>query len=119
MKVSVVRKLQVKTLVGLGNFAIFNRPLRKYLLRRMEERIHHDLIVANPDNRLLKVQEDKYVLGKALLRSIDRAFERGNISHGAARGLLSVFLGNVFFGGFYKRREFIERYGFKPPMFKR
>ena len=117
MKVSVVRKLQVKTLVGLGNFAIFNRPLRKYLLRRMEERIHHDLIVANPDNRLLKVQEDKYVLGKALLRSIDRAFERGNISHGAARGLLSVFLGNVFFGGFYKRREFIEKYGFKPPMF--
>lgn len=79
--------------------------------------MYKDLIIANPDKRPLKVQEDKYAMGKALVASIKRAFEHGHISRKAASGLLSVFLGNVFFGGFYRRREFIQRYGVKPPMF--
>lgn len=107
----------VDTLIKLGEVAVTNRYTRKFLLNTIEKRIYEDLIEKNPDNRPLKVQEDKWVLGKALLHSVERGFNRGLISKAAARGLLQVFLGNVFFGGFYKRRSFIEKHGFKPPMF--
>lgn len=87
------------------------------LLGKLEEKMYFDLIQKNPYHRPLKVQEDKYAMGKALLSSIKRGLEKGLISAKAARGVLSVFLGNVFFGGFYKRQAYLKRWGFMPPMF--
>lgn len=110
-------KRGITALLKLGENAISNRYTRKFLINNVEKRIYKDLIEKNPDDRPIKVQDDKYVLAKALLHSIDNAFDRGHISKECARGLIQVFLGNVFFGGFYKRREFIEKHGFKPPMF--
>ena len=107
----------IDALLKLGEVAITNRYARKFLLNSVEKRIYEDLIEKNPDNRPLKVQEDKWMLGKALLHSVERGFNKGLISKEAAKGLLQVFIGNVFFGGFYKRRKFIEKHGFKPPMF--
>jgi len=107
----------VNSLLKLGEVAVTNRYARRFLLNSIQKRIYEDLIEKNPDNRPRKVQEDKYFLGKALLHSIKRAFDRDLVSKQAARGLIQVFLGNVFFGGFYKRRKFIEEHGFKPPMF--
>lgn len=112
-----VKDIAVKLLVHLANKAVNNPRLRPGLLKKMEERIYKDLVLKNPDNRPLQTQQDKYMTGKALLASIERGLERGNISKGALKGLFSVFLGNVFFGGFYKRREFIKKHGFKPPFF--
>lgn len=107
----------VNTLIKLGELTAMNDSMRKFVLKNMEGKLYRDLIRKNPDDRPFKVQQDKYFMGRALLASIDRAFKKGYISKKATRGLISVFLGNVFFGGFYKRREFIERNGFKPPMF--
>ena len=107
----------IDALLKLGEVAITNRYARRFLLNSVEKRIYEDLIEKNPDNRPLKVQEDKWMLGKALLHSVERGFNKGLISKEAAKGLLQVFIGNVFFGGFYKRRKFIEKHGFKPPMF--
>lgn len=110
-------KRGVTALLKLGESAISNKHIRKFLINNIDKRIYGDLIEKNPDDRPVRVQDDKYVLAKALLHAIDNAFDRGHISKGCARGLIQVFLGNVFFGGFYKRREFIEKHGFKPPMF--
>jgi MoaA/NifB/PqqE/SkfB family radical SAM enzyme len=110
---SILSTLLTKT----GKIAISNSTIRNFLLNQVLNRIHKDLIIANSDHRPIKVQEDKYAMGKALISSIKRAFESEYISMKAAEGLLSVFLGGVFFGGFYKRRKFIEEYGFKPPSF--
>jgi len=114
---NVSKKMSVKGLLKLTHVAVRNRQLRKYLLTRIEKRMHEDLIIANPYHRPVKVQEDKYYMGRALLRRIDKALTEGHLSRKASEGLLSVFLGNVFFGGFYKRAEFIKKYGFKPPIF--
>jgi MoaA/NifB/PqqE/SkfB family radical SAM enzyme len=113
----VSKNLSVKTLMKLIQAAVKNKKVRKFLLNRIEMRMHEDLIKANPYNRPVKVQEDKYYMGRALLRRIDKALTEGNLSQKATRGLLTVFLGNVFFGGFYKRAEFIKKFGFKPPVF--
>ncbi len=110
-------KRGVTALLRLGEVAISNKYARNFLLNTIEKNIYKDLIEKNPDDRPLKVQEDKYYMGRALLYRIGRAFEKGLISKESARGIIQVFLGNVFFGGFYKRREFIEKHGFKPPMF--
>ncbi|MBI4723208.1 MAG: radical SAM protein [Candidatus Stahlbacteria bacterium] len=109
--------ISVNLLVKLGQIAAFNPAARKFLLNQMSNRMYQDLILINADKRPLKAQENKYAMGEAMIASINRAFESGNISSKSARGLFSGFLGNVFFGGFYKRREFIKSHGFKPPFF--
>lgn len=114
---NVSKKVSVKTLLKLTNVAVKNKTVRKYLLRKIDKRMHEDLIKTNPYHRPVKVQEDKYYMGRALLKRIEKALTEGHLSQNAAKGLLSVFLGNVFFGGFYKRQEFIKKYGFKPPVF--
>ncbi|MCK4397299.1 radical SAM protein [candidate division WOR-3 bacterium] len=114
---NVSKKMSVKTLLKLTHVAVRNRRARKFLLKQMEKRMFEDLIKANPYNRPVKVQEDKYYMGRALLRRIDKVLTEGHLSRKATEGLLSVFLGNVFFGGFYKRAEFVKKHGFKPPVF--
>ena len=114
---NVSKKMSVKTLLNLTRVAVRNKTVRKFLLRNIEKRMYEDLIKANPYNRPVKVQEDKYYMGRALLRRIDKALTEGHLSREATEGLLSIFLGNVFFGGFYARQEFIKKYGFKPPIF--
>jgi MoaA/NifB/PqqE/SkfB family radical SAM enzyme len=113
----IVKKAAFKTLSSLTNFALFNPHLRHWLIRNMEARIYKDLIKENPDNRPLKVQEDKYYMGRSIFRSIDRAVTKGNLSEQAVKGLLRVFLGNVFFGGFYERIDYLKKYGERPPVF--
>ena len=114
---NVSKRISVKSLLKLANVAVRNKSARKLLLRQIEKRMYEDLIKANPYHRPVKVQEDKFYMGRALLRRIDKALTEGHLSRKATEGLLSVFLGNVFFGGFYKRQAFIEKYGFKPPIF--
>ncbi|MCK4353514.1 radical SAM protein [candidate division WOR-3 bacterium] len=109
--------LIVNLLIKVGELAARISFVRNFLLHQVKQRIYKDLILANPDNRPLQVQDDKYMMGKALLLSIGKSLEKGYISRKAIRGLISVFLGNVLFGGFYKRRDFINKHGFKPPMF--
>jgi len=113
----VSKNVSVKTLLKLINVAVKNKGARRLLVKQIEKKLYEDLIKANPYHRPVKVQEDKYYMGRALLRRIDKALTEGHLSKEAVRGLLSIFLGNVFFGGFYKRAQFIKKYGFKPPAF--
>lgn len=112
-----VKRASFKAISATANFAINKEKLRGLLVRNMERRIYADLIGENPDNRPLKVQEDKYYMARSIFRSIERAVEKGSLSKGAIEGLLRVFLGNVFFGGFYNRLDYIKKYGQRPPVF--
>jgi len=114
---NVVKRASFKMISSSTNFAINKRKLRHWLIRSMERRIYTDLIKENFDNRPLKVQEDKYYMGRSIFRSIDRAIEKGGLSREAVDGLLRVFLGNVFFGGFYKRLDYMKEYSVRPPVF--
>ena len=111
------QKLTADFIIKAGAIALSNNYARENILKLMEWKIYKDLIIGNPDNRPKRVQMDKYYMGRALLHSINRAFKRGHLSRKSAEGLFKVFLGNVFFGGFYKRRLYMEKYGRRPPMF--
>jgi MoaA/NifB/PqqE/SkfB family radical SAM enzyme len=112
-----VKRASFKAISSTANFAINKEKLRGLLVRGMEKRIYSDLIRENSDNRPLRVQEDKYYMARSIFRSIERTVQKGNLSRGAIEGLLRVFLGNVFFGGFYKRSEYAKKYGERPPVF--
>lgn len=114
---NLVKRASFKAISSTTNFAINKKKLRGFLIRSMERRLHEDLIRGNPDNRPLRVQEDKYYMARSIFRSIERVIERGNLSREAIDGLLRVFLGNVFFGGFYKRMEYAKKYSERPPVF--
>ena len=109
-------KRGVNSILNLGEIAISNRYTRRFLLNTIEKQMSKELM-ENPDGRPMKVQEDKDLMGKVLLRSIERAFERNLISKKSAKGILQVFMGNVFHGGFYNRRKFKEKHGSLPPVF--
>ncbi len=80
---NVSKKMSVKTLLKLTHVAVRNRRARKFLLKQMEKRMFEDLIKANPYNRPVKVQEDKYYMGRALLRRIDKVLTEGHLSRKA------------------------------------
>lgn len=111
------KKIAVNTILFLLNSMIHNDAIRRYALKSIERRMYLDLIKGNPDGRPAKVQEEKFWMGRALLQRIHLALSKGHISKEASNALLKVFLGNVFFGGFYSRRKFIEKHGYKPPLF--
>uniref|UniRef100_A0A7C4UD35 Radical SAM protein n=1 Tax=candidate division WOR-3 bacterium TaxID=2052148 RepID=A0A7C4UD35_UNCW3 len=117
MTVSDLKTFIGRTVLSTSTQIVSNDFLRKNLLKQLEYTMYRDLIKKNPDGRPLKVQEDKYYAGKALLNSIDRAIGKGNLSKNAIRGLLNVFLGNVFYQGFYERRKYAQKYGKTPPLF--
>lgn len=112
-----IKRASFKAISSTANFAINKEKLRGLLVRSMERRIYADLIRENPDNRPLRVQEDKYYMARSIFRSIERSVEKGNLSRDSIEGLLRVFLGNVFFGGFYNRLEYLKKYGERPPVF--
>jgi MoaA/NifB/PqqE/SkfB family radical SAM enzyme len=114
---NLVKRASFKAISSTTNFAINREKLRSFLIRSMERRLYADLIRGNPDNRPLRVQEDKYYMARSIFRSIERTIDRGNLSREAVDGLLRVFLGNVFFGGFYKRMEYAKKYSDRPPVF--
>lgn len=99
------------------SLSLKNPLFRKQLLGQVAKKMEKDLIKVNPDKRPLQVQEEKLALGKAMLKSIERAFSKKLISQKAAESLLKAFLGNVFLLGIEKRRKFLEKEGRKPPLF--
>ncbi|RKZ25965.1 radical SAM protein [bacterium] len=113
----IVKDMTVRFLLSLTDAAVRNDAVRRFLIKQIEYRMCRDLTLANPYGRPRKVQEDKYYMGRALLRRIDWAIRRGLVSKKATRGLIDIFLGNVFFGGFYKRKKFVEEHGYRPPLF--
>lgn len=117
MTLSVLKTIVNKSIISSSTNMLSNNFMRKQILREIENAMYRDLIKKNPDGRPLKVQEDKYYAGKALLKSIDRAISKGNLSKNAVKGLINVFLGNIFYKGFYFRREYAKKYGKTPPLF--
>lgn len=70
-------------------------PLRRTALSLLEQSAHRIIVERNAHDRPRKVLEDIFCHFRALLRSIDRAVERGHMSKRAVRRMMDVFIGNV------------------------
>ena len=64
-----------------------------------------------------KVKEERYYMGSALLRSIERAFESKSISPKCMKALTDILIGKIMVEGVYIRHTFKDKHGFSPPSF--
>ncbi len=103
----------VRLLLLLSKLCLRNAKVRRFAFKKVRERLAHRLIV----NRGSKQAEDKYYMGKAALRSLERTME-GNISSKYFKALVEYTLGGILWGGkIGPKRKFYEEKGFYPPSF--
>ena len=105
-------------LVADGLSAVIQKALqsslvRSFLMRYAMHRIHHDIIVSNPDDRPPRVQIHKYYMLRNLLQTIDDAIKDGRIGRRAQFVILRSFLGNVLLNTDWDSVS--KKLGFYPP----
>lgn len=105
------------TFASLLNAAMANDAIRGVILKKADKKIYELFVEMNPQKRPRKVQEDKYLATRNLLHAVDKALRNKNISPGVRKGLLKVFLGNIFLGGRDQHQKFEQEYGCSPRVF--
>ncbi len=104
-----------KIIQGLLNASLRNPVTRRALINSMAKATYK--MAFKTSNRPDKVNEDRYYMGKALLRSIEKAFDDSSISPNCTKTLSRVFLAKVFLEGIHIRHTFESKHGFRPPCF--
>lgn len=91
---------------------------RNILEKRFLKWLYQKLVEENPKGRPRKVQEDKYLILKALLKSAERNIERGYFSKQVAQRMIDTLVRGAFLRE-EKPKEitYEEKYGYGPPAF--
>ncbi len=92
-----------------------NSVSRKAIIGALEKATYK-ISLKGPD-RPARVKKERYLMGRALLRSIERALDSGSLSQSCIGALSDIMLGKVMVEGVYVRRTFLEKHGFRPPSF--
>lgn len=93
--------MKVETILKNASFQelirlmISRRYIRNSARKVIESRAYKSIVVENTAGRPVSVQEDKYLYIVAMLRSAERAIDRGLISRQIISRLIEVFLTNV------------------------
>ena len=104
-----------KVVTGLLNAGLKTPVARKKLLAGMDRALYR--LSMKSSCRPLKVRQDRYYMGRALLRSIGRAFDSDLMAPSCTRALSDILIRKVILEGVYTRREFRKKHGFRPPTF--
>ncbi|MBE9478400.1 MAG: hypothetical protein IMY80_00415, partial [Chloroflexi bacterium] len=96
---------------------ISRRYIRNGARKVIESRAYKSIVVENTANRPVSVQEEKYLYIVAMLRSAERAIDRGLISRQIISRLIEVFLSNVILASRERPGSSGERYEDKVPLF--
>ena len=104
-------KLLLKAIVS-------NDRARKTLTKKFENWLHNKLLKDNKFGRPEAVQEDKFLILKALLRCAERNIERGYFSKDFARRTIDTLVKGAFMHGAKDATmAYEEKYGYGPPSF--
>jgi MoaA/NifB/PqqE/SkfB family radical SAM enzyme len=111
------KELLIVAFTKLLNAAMAHGLIRGVLLKKADRKLYELFVEVNPDGRPRKVQYDKYLVTRNLIYAVAKALKNKNISPKVRKGLLKVFLGNIFFGGGDRLEAFKEKFGYGPPGF--
>jgi MoaA/NifB/PqqE/SkfB family radical SAM enzyme len=103
--------------ISLINAALKNSRTRKALLNAIGKAMDKMSFDEQSTSRPLKLREDRAHMSRALLKSIERAFESNSISSQSINKITDIFLSKIFVQGINTRRQFYEKNGFRPPGF--
>ncbi len=102
----------ISSLVSAG----IRNPVTRHALINAIEQATRRLSFTGPE-RPDKVLEDRYYMGRALLRSIEKGLDAGIFSKNCVKALSDILLGRYYIQGINHRRTFKDTYGFPPPGF--
>ncbi len=111
---SILKNGSIREIVKL---MIKNKYLGNKILKVLDARAYKEIVIGNPGNRLIKVQEEKYLQVMALAQGFSRAFERGLVSGHIIDRLIDVFLTNVLLNKKDEGQYAGERYDGTFPLF--
>ena len=111
------KELLIVVFNKLLNAALAHGIIRHVILKKTDKKLYELFVEVNPDGRPRRVQYDKYLATRNLIYAVDKALKNKNISPKVRKGLLKVFLGNIFLGGRERMETFREKYGYDPPGF--
>ncbi|MBG0771441.1 MAG: radical SAM protein [Anaerolineaceae bacterium] len=94
--------------------------IRKTVVREVEKMMMTGLSETRDDpDALPGIEEDRTAMGLAIMGSINRALEEGNLSDSYLRGILNILVKTLFFekGEASKQDLFEAEFGTRPPSF--
>lgn len=97
------------------HFLLWNH-LREQIIRQMEEKLRHNHLNRDRDRFPLKVQEDKFIMARNMIRAVDRGLREGLISRHVWTKFIFSFL-RIYFNNGEKISSFRKKYGQNPPSF--
>jgi len=105
------------TLIALAGLAIRNGSFRRAFFKKADQRLYDEVVVKNVTQRPRQVQEDKYLIMRNMLNSIERMFREGRISRQVINGVLNILVGEVVLGDIDERRKSYQEKRLPPRVF--
>jgi len=97
-----------KLIKSIIKTSVKNSLIRKALLNLLDKTIYNYAVKKNLDGLAEEAALNKYYMGRALVKTIDRIYENGSMSEGYKDNLLNVIIGNNLVKGLTKKREFLD-----------
>jgi len=116
---SKIDELFNKAVIKALDAVVAHDSLRKYALKKTDERIYEKFVTVNEEKLPRKVQEDKYYMIRNMLLSINKAIDSNTISKRARTAILESFGKNILTNSKKNNAssEFENIHGFAPPTF--
>jgi len=89
---------------------------RQHLIHKIEEGLYQEYMKKDPNRFPRKVQEDKFLMVRTMIRGIDRGLKEGLISRNVWPKFINSFL-SIYSKNKEKIESFVQEYGQKPPGF--
>lgn len=93
------------------------RPIRNAIFSYLDRYAFNSIVKNSTNNRLKKVQEDKYAMVSAIISAGKRGFNKKLIGDNAGRRLFDILFGRTFMKTSENFYGFCEKYGMHPPSF--
>jgi MoaA/NifB/PqqE/SkfB family radical SAM enzyme len=97
--------------------AAAKNPIKSIIRSGLEKRMYNTIMEDNPFNLPRKLQEDKFMMARAILASTNKAFDRGIVSPAAKDKILTVLMEKGFLKQDQRHGRFLEKHSIFPPGF--
>ena len=116
-EVAYHRAIQRGLSLKVADVALRFGPVRRWLLNRGDRALYDFYCVKRFEGLPLGIQELRHRVIMNLLRSIERAFADGRVSHSARKRVLEVLVGEMVANARKNVEPFIREHGVEPPSF--
>jgi MoaA/NifB/PqqE/SkfB family radical SAM enzyme len=100
--------LLVRPLSVMAEMGIRNRAVRGLFLKMAKKRLYDEVVVKNATGRPRRIQEEKYLMIRNLLSSIEKMFREHRLSHEALNGVLENLVIKVLLNDIGRRRKALQ-----------